>query len=157
MFLRSKRKLPLTVAAGLLVIIGGILAASCRDHVGSGGSTDNANVLNAINILDKAGLHGIDDSINKDRTIPASARTTAQQLQAVTSITEWPSDLEDEADALAEVFEAMAAALEGGTPDLTKAGEAAAKAHDAQHDFSHEVWEYLYEKGGVETGASEGH
>ena len=39
-----------------------------------------------------------------------------------------------------------------GKLTLAKAGEAATRAHDAQHDFSHDVWEYLYEKGGVQVG-----
>lgn len=149
--MRSAHKfLLLAIFAGLLVA-GAFLAASCGDD--DGGSGGDAEVLIAINILDKAGLHGIDEAINKDRQIPSNARTTALQLQAITNLTEWPTDdLESQAEALARIFAELAAAVDGENPDLAKAGEAATKAHDAEHDFSHDVWEYLYEKGGVEVG-----
>jgi hypothetical protein len=148
--LRSKRKFLLACTAGL-ALVGGILAAGCSGD-GESEATANAGVVNAINILDNGGLHAIDESINKDKTIPATAKTTAQKLQAVTELTEWPDELQDEADALAKVFADMVTALNGDSPDMTKAGEAAKKAHDAQHDFSHEVWAHLYEEAGISTG-----
>lgn len=156
MTLRSTRKTVLLASFAAVAVVGSLFAAGCGSDGDSEASSD-AQILNAINILSKAGLHDIDDSINEDKTIPANARTTALQLQAVTAITEWPDDLQDDADALAKVFEEMAAALDGENPDLAKAGEAAKKAHDAEHDFSHDVWAYLYEQGGVDTGDEDGH
>jgi hypothetical protein len=149
--MRGAHKFPLLAMAAGLLIAGLFMAASCGDDDASSGG--DAEVLNAINILDKAGLHGLDEAINEDKEIPSNARTTAQQLQAITNLTEWPTDdLESEADALAKIFGELAAAVDGENPDLAKAGEAATKAHDAQHDFSHDVWQYLYEKGDVEVG-----
>ena len=155
MTLRSTRKTVLLASFAAVAVVGSLFAAGCGSSDSEASS--DAQILNAINILDKAGLHDIDDSINDDKTIPANAKSTAQQLQAVTAITEWPDDLQDEADALEKVFEEMVAALPAENPDLAKAGEAAKKAHDAQHDFSHDVWAYLYEQGGVATGEGGGH
>jgi len=152
---RSSQKSWLLPLAALALLSGAVLLVSSACSDGDGSSGD-AEVINGINILDNAGLHGIDESINTDKTIPPTARTTAQKLQAVTELTEWPDDLQDDGDALVVVFKDLAAALEGDKPDMTKAGEAAKKAHEAEHDFSHEVWEHLYGKAGIETG-SESH
>jgi hypothetical protein len=149
--MRSAHKFPLFAMAASLLFVGAVLTSSCGEDGDSSGG--DAEVLNAINILDKAGLHGLDEAINEDKEIPSNARTTAQQLQAITNLTKWPTDdLESQADALAKIFGELAAAVDGENPDLAKAGEAATRAHDAQHDFSHDVWEYLYEKGGVQVG-----
>jgi len=148
---RSSQKSWLLPFAALALLAGSVLvvASACSEGESSSG---DAEVINGIDILDKAGLHGIDESINTDKTIPPTARTTAQKLQAVTELTEWPDDLQDDADALAVVFKDLAAALDGDAPDITKAGEAAKKAHDAEHDFSHDVWAHLYSEAGVDTG-----
>lgn len=130
-----------------------LFAAACGDD--SGGSKELDTVA-AINILDKAGLHGLDDSMTKDKTIPATAPTTYHQLQTITVLTRWPnSDLEKKADALAKIFGEAAGAVDGDKPDITKAAEAAHNAHEAEHDFSHAVWDYLYGKAGVKVGADE--
>jgi len=128
-----------------------LFASACSED---SSESSNDAVINAINILSGSGLHGIDDSINEEKEIPASAKTTAMKLEAITRLTEWPSDddLDTKAEALADVFKEMAAALDGDAPDMAKAGELAKKAHDAEHDFSAEVWAYLYEEAGVEGG-----
>ncbi len=150
MMMRSPRRLFLLAASALVLLVGVLFLTACGEDADAEGSSA---VLNAINILDRAGLHDLDDSINVDKTVPGNARTTAQQLQAVTSLTEWPtSDLESQAEVLAGIFAELAEALDGDNPDLTVAGEAAKKAHDAEHDFSHDVWEYLYEEAGVTVG-----
>ena len=149
--IRSSQRSWLLPFAALVLLSGAVLlvASACSD---SDSSSGDAEIINAINILDTAGLHDIDESISTDKTIPPTARTTAQKLQAVTELTEWPDDLQDDADSLVVVFKDMAAALDGDAPDMTKAGEAAKKAHDAQHDFSHDVWAHLYSEAGIETG-----
>lgn len=136
------------------IAILGPVAALALATFAACGSDDAGNddaALNAINILDSAGLHGIDDSINAKKEIPASARTTALKLQALTKLASWPSDLEDEAQDLETIFAEMAAALDRDNPDLAKAGAAAAKAHDAEHEFSEKVWTHLYEEADIEA------
>jgi hypothetical protein len=142
----------LALAAALLVP----LAAACSDDDKGAEGTDTAAVLAAVTFLDSAGYHDIDDAINKEKTVPATARTKALKGEAVLKATAWPSELKPKADALATILGELAAALEGDAPDLAKAGQAATKAHDAQHEFSDEAWAWLYEKAGVE-GPSHGH
>lgn len=117
-------------------------------------ANSNSDVIAAINILDNAGLHAIADSISKDKTIPATAQSTYQKLQALTLLTDWPEELASQASALAAILGEAAAAVDGQKPDLAKATEAAKKAHDAEHDFSSELWEHLYAEAGLKTGAS---
>ena len=156
MMIRSPRKALLIPLFALLAVAGAFLLASCGDDddddgaTGGHGSTDS--VLNAILFLDSAGLHDIDDSINDDGEIPADARTIARKAETVTRLTAWPEELQASADTLAGVFADMVAALGGDEPDLTAAGEAAKSAHDVEHDFSGQVWEYLYSEAGVDGG-----
>ena len=42
--------------------------------------------------------------------------------------------------------------------EKAKAGDAIKKAHDGYHDFTHGVWEHLYDEAGLTSGtASHGH
>ena len=141
------------LAATALAVVGGFVA--CGDD-GGGGSQD-AEVISAINIIDNAGLHDIDVSINEEDEIPADARTVALRLQAVLELTEWPGDLEDSAEALGQTFAELAAVLDGEDPDMEQAGELAAKAHDEGHDFSQDVWSYLQEEAGIEPAEGGDH
>lgn len=156
MMIRSPRKVLLIPLFAMLAVAGAILLASCGgddDNESGGNSHGSAEaVLTAILYLDSAGLHDIDDAINDDGEIPANARTIARKAETVTRLTAWPEELQASANTLADVFAEMAAALEGDAPDLAAAGEAAARAHDVEHDFSGEVWEYLYTEAGVEGG-----
>lgn len=140
------------MGAGLLLVAGAFAGVACSDSSSGSQTTD---VLAGIAFLDGAGLHDIDDGINEDGQIPAGAHTTALKSQAVVTNTEWPDDLEDSADALEQVFADMAAALEGDAPDVEAAGAAAAAAHDAEHEFSADVWAWLYEEAGMEVEAEE--
>jgi hypothetical protein len=132
-----------------MVVLIALSAAACSSD--SDGSS-NSDVINAINILDKAGLHDLDGQITDDKTIPANAQTVYQQLQTVTLLTEWPtSDLKTKAKEVAAIFGAAADATGGATPDQAKASEAAHNAHEGEHDFSTAVWDYLYGKAGVKA------
>ena len=54
------------------------------------------------------------------------------------------------------MFAEMARVVEGD--DKAKAGDAIKKAHDGYHDFTHGVWEHLYDEAGLTNGtASHGH
>ena len=144
------------LVAGLAALLTLPLAAACGGSDDDEHAGDTAAVLAAVTFLDGAGYHDIDDAINKDRTVPATARTAALKGQAVVKATAWPAELQPKADALAGILGDLAAALEGDSPDLAKAGAAAKKAHDAQHEFSDAAWGWLYEKAGVK-GPAHGH
>ncbi len=149
------RRLKLTAVFGAVLAVVALGAVACGDS-GDDASSE-PDVINAINILDKAGLHDLDTQIGTNKTIPSNASTTYQQLQSVTLLTEWPTkDLQTKAKALAAIFGEASAATGGSTPDMAKAADAAKKAHDGEHDFSHEVWDHLYEKAGIK-GADDGH
>lgn len=161
MLLNSSRKTLLLPLFALLALVGAFTLIACGDddddaENGDAHSGNNAEVIAAINFLSNAGLHGIDESINDDGEIPGNARTQAQRAEAVTRLTEWPEDLQASADALAQIFADMAAALDGDAPDMEAAGEAAKNAHDAEHDFSADVWAHIYAEAGIE-GAGGGH
>lgn len=156
MMFRSRQKALLLPLFAMLALAGAFFVAACGDDDDDGGAAEGHgstdSVLNAILYLDSAGLHGIDESINDEGEIPANAQTIARKAETVTRLTEWPEDLQASADTLADVFATMVAALEGEEPDMAAAGEAAKSAHDVEHDFSAEVWEYLYHEAGVEAG-----
>jgi hypothetical protein len=117
-------------------------------------ATKNANAISAISILDNAGLHATAASI-AGGTVPPTAQTTAQHLQTVLLVTEWPtSQLKDDAGKLAAKMGAMAQSLNTDKPDMKAAAAAADAAHEGEHDFSHEVWDYLTGKAGVTPAAA---
>jgi hypothetical protein len=114
-------------------------------------------VISAVTFTSSAGLHDIDEAINDDRTVPATARTAALRAQAVLKLTQWPADLRAEAEALAATLGELAEALDAEPVDMAAAGRLAKKAHDDEHEFSAKVWRYLYEAAGIEAGAGHGH
>ena len=51
----------------------------------------------------------------------------------------------------------LAASLDGESPEIAVADEAARKVHVAQHEFSGAVWKYLYEVADIGTEDGHGH
>lgn len=154
---RSRFGWPALLGAAIL-LLAIPLAAACGGDDGEAHADDTSvtSVVSAVTYLDGLGLHGIDDSINKDQKIPADARAKALKAQAVAKTAPWPAELKPKADALAAIFGEMAAALEGDSPDLAKAGAAAKKAHDAEHEFADAAWAWIFEQAGIE-GPGHGH
>lgn len=138
--------------AAMVPVMAFAIAACGGDSKGG-----NAEVAAAISILDAAGMHEIDESVNTKKEIPPTAQNTALHMQTVILVTEWPSDLKEPAKKLAALFGAMAAALDTPQPDAAKAGPAVKAAHDAWHDFSRLGWEYLAEEAGLAHAATGGH
>jgi hypothetical protein len=147
----------LTAAASVgAVALSAALFAACGEGDVDAGKEDLAGVISAITIMDNAGLHDIDESIRSKQTVPPTARTTALKMQAVTKLTDWPEEFKADAETLAAAFAALAAALDSDKPDLAKAGAAAKRAHDVQHDFSGKVWAHLESEAGI-AGAEAPH
>lgn len=117
-------------------------------------SVSNAAAISAINILDNAGLHGFDTSLAAG-TVPPTAQTTAEHLQAILLLTPWPNDATIKADAqgLATKLGLMASLLNTDKPDMAKASAAAHDAHEGEHEFSSAVWKYLETQAGVKDDA----
>jgi hypothetical protein len=145
------------MAFAALSAIALLAAAACGDDAGAGDSpSGDATVLTAISILDSAGFHEIDDAIQQEKKIPATARTTTIRMQALVKLTAWPNDdLKARADALAVLFGEFAVALDAESPDMARVSELSTKVHISQHDFSGAVWDYLYEAAGL--GKNDGH
>ena len=81
-----RKYLPAAVA---LAVAAGLFAAACSDD----SESDSSAMISGISILDAAGFHGIDETINDDRDIPADAATVARKAQTIVNLTEWPEDL----------------------------------------------------------------
>jgi hypothetical protein len=132
--------------AGLVAVLMALVIAGC----GSDSSNSNAEVASAISILDGAGMHEIDESVNSKKEIPPTAQNTALHMQTVLLVTGWPGDLKEPAKKMAALLGTMASTLDTPQPDMAKVGPAVKAAHDAWHDFSVLVWDYLAGKAGLE-------
>jgi hypothetical protein len=144
-------------AVAALAPVALVLASACSGD-DSGEGSPAIEIVAAIQFIDGAGFHGIDESVNSERTIPATAASTARKAQAVVRLAPWPEELAHEAETLAQIFADLATELEKESPDLAVAGQLAARAHDGQHDFSAAVWRYLRTEAGQEVAsAGSGH
>ena len=144
------------MALAALAFAAAVFAAACGGDEGDGGS-DQATVA-AISIMDASDLHEVHESIVLDKTIPATARTTALRLEALARLTDWPTDdLDSQALALAGLLRDMAHALDTDTPDMALVGDTVLKAHTAWHQFSQSVWGYLYQAAGVHADSGHVH
>jgi hypothetical protein len=110
-------------------------------------SVQNTQMVTALNILGGAGLHDIDEAVNAGEDPPAGASGGVDGAILAVSVTVWPDDLQAMADDLVTTLEELATTLDG--EDLQAIGEAAAAAHDAQHDFEHETNAVLMEAAGL--------
>lgn len=147
----SIRRGVVALAAISTLALGALGIAACGDDDGEEGG-QNAAVFTAISALDNAGLHEIETEIVETGTPPGDAQATALRMQTIVKLTDWPKDLQADADKLAQYLGEMASALGGN--DKEKMKEASGKAHDAAHDLSHEAWIYLQKQAGVSAEMS---
>jgi hypothetical protein len=131
----------------VLLLCAGLVAAACG---GSSLPASDATTIAALNILDNAGLHDIDGSIQQG-TIPPTAQTTATHLQTVILLTPWPQELKSQALKLAGLLGTLASVLNTDTPDMNKVKDASGNAHAGWHEFSSVAWSYLSDKAGVKN------
>lgn len=157
------------IAFGALLTVAGsmLLAAACSssdkaDATPSTTATEASNatsnapaVISAINILDNAGLHEFDQSI-AGGTVPPTAQNTVTHLLAVLKLTPWPDDLKDQAANMTSVMQTYVQQLNTNTPDMTALAKASHNAHEGEHDFSHDVWDWLYKEAGINANAPAG-
>ena len=152
-------KLLRPAALALLGLAAAMAIAACGDDddKGSSASSTTTQVLTAINILDNAGLHEMDEELNEQGEIPANGETVARHLEAVVRLTDWPSNLEGTANRLAGLLHDLATEFDKDNIDVARAGELAAQVHDTWHDLSHDTWAYLAEQAGIEGEAGDSH
>jgi hypothetical protein len=102
-------------------------------------------VATTLYLLDMAGFHEMDESINQENTIQPEFPGTVERARRMVALTAWPEDLHENATALGDTLDAYAAAL--ADDDLEAAKPLATQAHEQQHDLSHAAGEWLSEHG----------
>ena len=108
-----------------------------------------ADVAVAQYIMDTSGFHGMEESLNESGEIDPSYLGAVNRARKVLANTQWPEELAGEADSLVNLLSEFAAALEADDGDRRReeAARLAAEVHEAQHDFSHAIDNWL--SGGV--------
>lgn len=142
------RMLGPAAAGGLILGVAGLLAAAC----GSDSTDTTAAAIAGITWLDAQPFHEFEVELSEEGTVPATAATIARKAQATLELTDWPSPLQSDARKLSALMDAFADELEKDTVDIEAAKKASTDAHNAWHDFSHNVWDHFQEKAGVSTG-----
>jgi hypothetical protein len=102
-------------------------------------------VATTLYLLDTAGFHEIDESINQENTIQPEFPGTVQRARRMVALTAWPEELHENAMGLGDTLDAFAAAL--ADDDLEAAKPLATQVHDQQHDLSHAAGDWLSEHG----------
>ncbi len=99
--------------------------------------------------MDTAGFHGIAESLaSGDPIDPSWAATVSRAYKLLTSVV-WPEELDVAADAFVENVGALSEAL--ANDDAEAAAPLAETVHDAQHELSHSIDDWLGTAGAEHT------
>jgi hypothetical protein len=101
----------------------------------------------ALDTLDNAGLHAIDEGANDEGTIVSGAAGGVSRAIQAMAATDWPDDLQADADALLATLQELHEALESEDPAVV--GPPASEAHEAQHSFSDAARSHIAEAVGL--------
>ena len=97
-------------------------------------NAQRTDMRSALDTLDSAGLHDIDEAANANGTVDAGASgPVARALLAVGTAT-WTEEFAEGATETAAALRELATALESADPAVV--GPAAATAHEVAHEFS---------------------
>jgi hypothetical protein len=103
-------------------------------------------VASAQYVMDSAGFHQMDESLNETKTVdPAYASTVTKVRKVLTHLT-WPDELKEEGEAFVVKLTDFQEALEAD--DGESAATLATEVHEAQHALSHSIDDWLGEAGG---------
>ncbi len=142
----------------VLGVLGAFLAlgaAACSDDSTEGNSNAQQSdieatnsrvqrneVMFALKVIGDLPLHDMDESINAgevgDDYLPNS-----RDVVLITSLTDWPAELEAGAMSVQDAAVALVDALDAGDAEAAK--QPATDLHDAWHDFEHEAVAYTAE------------
>lgn len=92
-------------------------------------------------VMDTAGFHSMDESLSETKQVDPVYLSTVRRVHKILANTPWPDELKADAQNLMDVLAEFAAALEAD--DGEKAAPLATEVHEAQHDFSHAIDEWL--------------
>ncbi|MEX0683505.1 MAG: hypothetical protein WD904_04285 [Dehalococcoidia bacterium] len=155
-------------AVALLALV---LVAACDDDDDDSGGSDNSaelaelttrlervEVETALNTLDAAAFHTIDDELQAASEIPSGTSGTIERAHAIAAATHWPDDLSELAATLVQTMDDFLAAL--GAEDLEASKGLATDAHDAWHELQHSAYDWvageeLADEGEDDHGAEE--
>ena len=91
--------------------------------------------------LDTAGFHGMAEAIAETQTIEASYGGTVTRVKTILANTVWPEELHEQETAFVALLDEFSAKIEAD--DGAGAVEIAGQVHDAQHELSHAIGEWL--------------
>lgn len=99
-----------------------------------------AQVMHTMYMLDKAGFHDLETSLQAG-TLPPGAYGTVRQARIVTQATDWPEALQADAAAEAAQLQALENALKN--EDVNAAKDPAHQVHEGGHDLSAKAYTWL--------------
>jgi hypothetical protein len=115
-------------------------------------STPDFNQLDAsLDMLDGAGLHGLDGSISAG-SIPADALGHVQQAQTALGMVAWPAPLQAGEAHLSGQLDQLQQAIQAG--DVNAAMGPAHEAHEQSHEFGSQARAWLAAQGAPATESS---
>jgi hypothetical protein len=97
--------------------------------------------------MDTAGFHGMAETISETHQIDPTYLGKVNRVHKVLASTPWPEALSEQGHSFISLLEDFAAVLDAD--DGEEAVEISEQVHDAQHDFSHAIDEWL--------GTADGH
>jgi hypothetical protein len=106
-------------------------------------------------MMSSLGLHDIDEELNATNEIDPGYVPAIRTLVRLTSLTDWHSSLDEDAEALNASSVAFLQALQDG--DVEGAKPLAGEVHDLEHDFSGAVWEIVAADLPADAGGVEAH
>ncbi len=111
-------------------------------------------VTTALYMMDTAGFHGIDESLNTGDAINPVYARTIQRVARLVSVTPWPAELANQATTLLGTLNEFSAAL--SNDDAEAAKPLATLAHDQEHELSHAASEWINAQLGIEGEGEHG-
>jgi hypothetical protein len=114
------------------------------DATASASTPDLGQLSASLDMLDGAGLHGLDGSIS-DGAIPDNALVHVQQAQMALGMVAWPAPLQASEASLSGQLDQLSQAIQAG--DTNAAMAPAHEAHEMSHEFASQARAWLAAQG----------
>jgi hypothetical protein len=98
-------------------------------------------VIGAVNALNTAGIHRLDEDLQKASTLDPALLSTIRRARQVAAATDWTEDLKDKAGTMVQAFHDFEAAL--ASEDLAASKAASVAAHAAWHSLDQLAYAYI--------------
>jgi len=106
------------------------------------GNVENpSDIALAQYVLDTAEFHGMAETLAETKLVDPAYLGTVNRVHKVLSVISWPDSLVDQGQAFLTQLDEFRAALEANNGE--EAARLADLTHEAQHDLSHTIDEYL--------------